>query len=133
MVNLEVPHKLQIALKTNPRFLSFQGPLQEGNKLILWGRVYELSTAGIVCIANFAKRVPGFRNLSISDQSTLLKCAYLEIVVSGIEIFFYFCIRPHKKIVGDRPRPTLRKPPDFIIFLKVFFLSFSEYNPPDEF
>ncbi|XP_064646765.1 retinoic acid receptor alpha-A-like isoform X2 [Lineus longissimus] len=57
------------------------GPLQEGDELILWERVYELSTAGIVCIVNFAKRVPGFLSLSNSDQITLLKSACLEIII----------------------------------------------------
>jgi hypothetical protein len=51
-------------------------------KGILWERVSELSTSGIVRIVDFGKRVPGFQTLSSSDQITLLKSACLEILVS---------------------------------------------------
>ncbi|ELU07684.1 hypothetical protein CAPTEDRAFT_168520 [Capitella teleta] len=50
-------------------------------KVILWERVSELSTSGIVRIVDFGKRVPGFQTLSSSDQITLLKSACLEILV----------------------------------------------------
>ena len=48
----------------------------------LWEKVTELSSAGIVKIVDFAKKIPGFLTLSTSDQITLLKAACLEIMVS---------------------------------------------------
>lgn len=47
----------------------------------LWEKVTELSSAGIVKIVDFAKKIPGFLSLSTSDQITLLKAACLEILV----------------------------------------------------
>lgn len=52
-------------------------------KIMLWEKVTELSSKGIIKIVEFAKKVPGFTNLSSSDQITLLKAACLEIMVSS--------------------------------------------------
>ena len=53
-----------------------------GQAGFLWEKVTELSSAGIVKIVDFAKKIPGFLTLSTSDQITLLKAACLEIMVS---------------------------------------------------
>nr|KAG5707687.1 hypothetical protein BaRGS_003262 [Batillaria attramentaria] len=50
----------------------------------LWEKVTELSSAGIVKIVDFAKKIPGFSSLSTSDQITLLKAACLEIMILRI-------------------------------------------------
>ena len=49
---------------------------------MLWERVSELSTSGIVNIVNFGKKIPGFDKLSTNDQITLLKASCLEVMVS---------------------------------------------------
>ena len=49
---------------------------------LLWERVSELSTTGIVKIVNFGKKIPGFDQLSTNDQITLLKASCLEVMVS---------------------------------------------------
>jgi len=54
--------------------------LEKGD-VMLWERVAELSTEGITRIVEFGKQVPGFTQLSTSDQITLLKAACLEIMV----------------------------------------------------
>ena len=41
----------------------------------------ELSTEGIVKIVDFAKRMPGFKDLAENNRVTLLKAASLEILV----------------------------------------------------
>ncbi|XP_074651944.1 retinoic acid receptor gamma-like [Tubulanus polymorphus] len=56
-------------------------PIKDGQDIVLWERVCELSTTGIVKIVDFAKRMPGFMSLSNTDQITLLKAACLEIIV----------------------------------------------------
>lgn len=48
---------------------------------MLWDKVTELSSKGIIKIVEFAKKMPGFTSLSTSDQITLLKAACLEIMV----------------------------------------------------
>lgn len=62
--------------------------------VFLWEKITELSSAGIVLIVNFAKKIPGFINLSITDQITLLKAACLEIMVGVllmvVELSLYF-------------------------------------------
>ena len=63
---------------------------------ILWERVSELSSAGIVKIVDFGKKVPGFTQLSTGDQITLLKASCLEIMVSrkrSVDILRYVCIK----------------------------------------
>ncbi|XP_033729024.1 retinoic acid receptor beta-like isoform X1 [Pecten maximus] len=50
-------------------------------KLMLWERVTELSSKGIIKIVEFAKKITGFTSLSSSDQITLLKAACLEIMI----------------------------------------------------
>ncbi|XP_063412811.1 retinoic acid receptor beta-like isoform X1 [Mytilus trossulus] len=50
-------------------------------KIMLWEKVTELSSKGIIKIVEFAKRIPGFATLSTSDQITLLKAACLEIMI----------------------------------------------------
>ena len=62
-------------------FFQTEEELTKGN-VILWERVNELSTSGIVKIVDFAKRIPGFKSLHQYDQITLLKAAGLEILVS---------------------------------------------------
>ena len=52
----------------------------------LWEKIIELSSAGIVLIVEFAKKIPGFLSLSTSDQITLLRAACLEIMVRTVEI-----------------------------------------------
>lgn len=52
----------------------------------LWEKVTELSSAGIVKIVDFAKKIPGFSSLGTSDQITLLKAACLEIMVLRISL-----------------------------------------------
>ena len=49
---------------------------------MLWERVSELSTSGIVKIVNFGKKIPGFDKLGTNDQITLLKASCLEVMVS---------------------------------------------------
>lgn len=48
---------------------------------MLWDKVTELSSKGIIKIVEFAKKMPGFTSLSTSDQITLLKAACLEIMI----------------------------------------------------
>ncbi|KAK3082684.1 hypothetical protein FSP39_002535, partial [Pinctada imbricata] len=50
-------------------------------KQMLWDKVTELSSKGIIKIVEFAKKLPGFTSLSTSDQITLLKAACLEIMI----------------------------------------------------
>ena len=61
-------------------FLSSQQN-QKKEKSMLWDKVTELSSKGIIKIVEFAKKMPGFTSLSTSDQITLLKAACLEIMV----------------------------------------------------
>ncbi|KAG9335652.1 hypothetical protein JZ751_004303, partial [Albula glossodonta] len=49
----------------------------------LWDKFSELATKCIIKIVEFAKRVPGFTELTIADQITLLKAACLDILVSA--------------------------------------------------
>ncbi|XP_046377647.1 retinoic acid receptor RXR-alpha-A-like isoform X1 [Haliotis rufescens] len=56
-------------------------PREEEDSVILWERISELSSDGIVKIVDFAKKLPGFSTLSQSDQITLLKAACLEIMI----------------------------------------------------
>ncbi|XP_067935296.1 retinoic acid receptor alpha-A-like isoform X2 [Watersipora subatra] len=46
-----------------------------------WDNVDELSSEGIVKVVEFAKKVPHFLDLSVSDQITLLKAACLEVLI----------------------------------------------------
>ncbi|XP_070186582.1 retinoic acid receptor alpha-A-like isoform X2 [Littorina saxatilis] len=55
-----------------------------GSAGFLWEKVTELSSAGIVKIVDFAKKIPGFLSLTTSDQITLLKAACLEIMILRI-------------------------------------------------
>ncbi|CAH1788324.1 unnamed protein product [Owenia fusiformis] len=48
---------------------------------MLWEAVSELSTTAIVKIVDFGKKLPGFLNLSTTDQITLLKGSCLEIMI----------------------------------------------------
>ena len=50
--------------------------------IMLWEKITELSSRGILKIVDFAKKIPGFLTLPTSDQITLLKAACLEIMVS---------------------------------------------------
>ncbi|XP_059143564.1 retinoic acid receptor alpha-A-like [Physella acuta] len=54
--------------------------------VFLWEKITELSSAGIILIVDFAKKIPGFLSLSTSDQITLLKAACLEIMILRISI-----------------------------------------------
>ncbi|KAH9494969.1 hypothetical protein Btru_020722 [Bulinus truncatus] len=54
--------------------------------VFLWEKITELSSAGVVLIVDFAKKIPGFSTLSTSDQITLLKAACLEIMILRISI-----------------------------------------------
>lgn len=58
-----------------------------GLDLWLWSKFSDLSTKSIIKIVEFAKSVPGFTDLTIADQITLLKSACLEI------LFFRICSR----------------------------------------
>nr|XP_039274750.1 retinoic acid receptor alpha-A-like isoform X1 [Styela clava] len=58
-----------------------------GLDLWLWSKFSDLSTKSIIKIVEFAKIVPGFTDLTIADQITLLKSACLEI------LFFRICSR----------------------------------------
>ena len=49
--------------------------------MILWERITELSTDGIVKIVDFGKKVPGFQDLQKTNRLVLLKAACLEILV----------------------------------------------------
>ena len=65
-------------------------------KIMLWEKVTELSSKGIIKIVEFAKKVPGFVSLSTSDQITLLKAACLEVMVSEMlldyTVYIYTCM-----------------------------------------
>ncbi|RXM93343.1 Retinoic acid receptor gamma [Acipenser ruthenus] len=50
----------------------------------LWDKFSELSTKCIIKIVEFAKKLPGFTNLTIADQITLLKAACLDILMLRI-------------------------------------------------
>ncbi|KAI7798411.1 putative retinoic acid receptor beta-like [Triplophysa rosa] len=50
----------------------------------LWDKFSELATKCIIKIVEFAKRVPGFTGLTITDQITLLKAACLDILILRI-------------------------------------------------
>lgn len=54
---------------------------QKKEKSMLWDKVTELSSKGIIKIVEFAKKMPGFTSLSTSYQITLLNAACLEIMV----------------------------------------------------
>ncbi|KAH3753913.1 hypothetical protein DPMN_188565 [Dreissena polymorpha] len=49
--------------------------------IMLWEKITELSSRGIIKIVDFAKKIPGFLALSTTDQITLLKAACLEIMI----------------------------------------------------
>nr|QAX24917.1 retinoic acid receptor [Acanthochitona crinita] len=53
----------------------------DGPSAMLWERVTELSSKGIIKIVEFSKKIPGFMSLTTSDQITLLKAACLEIMI----------------------------------------------------
>lgn len=46
-----------------------------------WENVHELNSEGIVKVVEFAKKIPSFLDLPVSDQITLLKASCLEIMV----------------------------------------------------
>ena len=46
-----------------------------------WENVHELNSEGIVKVVEFAKKIPSFLELSVSDQITLLKASCLEVMV----------------------------------------------------
>lgn len=48
---------------------------------MLWEKITELSSRGIIKIVDFAKKIPGFCSFSTTDQITLLKASCLEIMV----------------------------------------------------
>ncbi|CAL1612334.1 unnamed protein product [Knipowitschia caucasica] len=50
----------------------------------LWDKFSELATKCIIKVVEFAKQVPGFTGLSITDQITLLKAACLDILILRI-------------------------------------------------
>ncbi|CAM9221437.1 unnamed protein product, partial [Lampetra planeri] len=50
----------------------------------LWDKFSELATKCIIKVVEFAKRVPGFTDLTIADQITLLKAACLDILILRI-------------------------------------------------
>lgn len=50
----------------------------------LWDKFSDLSTKCIVKTVEFAKQLPGFTTLSITDQITLLKAACLDILILRI-------------------------------------------------
>uniref|UniRef100_A0A674C8X3 Retinoic acid receptor beta n=1 Tax=Salmo trutta TaxID=8032 RepID=A0A674C8X3_SALTR len=50
----------------------------------LWDKFSELATKCIIKVVEFAKRVPGFTGLTITDQITLLKAACLDILILRI-------------------------------------------------
>uniref|UniRef100_A0A4W5N2I6 Retinoic acid receptor beta n=1 Tax=Hucho hucho TaxID=62062 RepID=A0A4W5N2I6_9TELE len=50
----------------------------------LWDKFSELATKCIIRVVEFAKRVPGFTGLTITDQITLLKAACLDILILRI-------------------------------------------------
>ncbi|XP_071388890.1 retinoic acid receptor beta-like isoform X3 [Centroberyx affinis] len=52
----------------------------------LWDKFSELATKCIIKVVEFAKRVPGFTGLTISDQITLLKAACLDILLLPLEM-----------------------------------------------
>ena len=54
---------------------------------MLWEKITELSSRGILKIVDFAKKIPGFLTLPTSDQITLLKAACLEIMVGTFDGF----------------------------------------------
>ncbi|XP_053385526.1 retinoic acid receptor gamma-like isoform X2 [Mercenaria mercenaria] len=49
--------------------------------IMLWEKITELSSRGIIKIVDFAKKIPGFCSFSTTDQITLLKAACLEIMI----------------------------------------------------
>ena len=53
--------------------------------IMLWEKITELSSRGILKIVDFAKKIPGFLTLPTSDQITLLKAACLEIMVGTFD------------------------------------------------
>ena len=59
--------------------------------IMLWEKITELSSRGILKIVDFAKKIPGFLTLPTSDQITLLKAACLEIMVGIFDGFFPSC------------------------------------------
>ena len=64
-------------------FFLFQEQKKEltAENIMLWEKITELSSRGILKIVDFAKKIPGFLSLPTSDQITLLKAACLEIMV----------------------------------------------------
>ena len=62
---------------------------------MLWEKITELSSRGIIKIVDFAKKIPGFLGLPTSDQITLLKAACLEIMVRFTD-FTSFVIKLHE-------------------------------------
>ncbi|KAF6039670.1 RARA [Bugula neritina] len=46
-----------------------------------WDNVDELNSEGIVKVVEFAKKIPRFLELSVTDQITLLKAACLEVLI----------------------------------------------------
>lgn len=66
----------------------------------LWEKVTDLSSAGIVKIVDFAKKIPGFLSLPSSDQITLLKAACLEIMVGAVSTTLKSKISIVRFIVG---------------------------------
>ncbi|XP_076454474.1 retinoic acid receptor alpha-like isoform X2 [Babylonia areolata] len=70
----------------HPSPLRTQSISPDGSEQVgfLWEKVTELSSAAIVKIVDFAKKIPGFLSLSTSDQITLLKAACLEIMILRI-------------------------------------------------
>nr|BAN82614.1 retinic acid receptor-like protein [Reishia clavigera] len=70
---------------TPPQMSPTEQTVEKGAPVgFLWEKVTELSSAGIVKIVDFAKKVPDFLTLITSDQITLLKAACLEIMILRI-------------------------------------------------
>ncbi|XP_014678004.1 PREDICTED: retinoic acid receptor alpha-like [Priapulus caudatus] len=50
-------------------------------QMVIWEKVTELSSRGITMIVDFAKKVPGFLSINMTDQICLLKSSCLEIMI----------------------------------------------------
>lgn len=68
--------------KSEPKFPNKEQKKElTAENIMLWEKITELSSRGILKIVDFAKKIPGFLTLPTSDQITLLKAACLEIMI----------------------------------------------------
>lgn len=84
-LSLTVDQMVSALLEAEPPVVySEYDPGSSFNESSMMGLLTNLADRELVHMINWAKRVPGFADLSLHDQVHLLECAWLEILMIGL-------------------------------------------------